>query len=87
MEEDIIITHVPSLVATLLNKEKEKGTPLTQEDVEEIRDNAPCVAMTPEQRKAVDERRQYDDIDPEFAWEEWQIARIELNTTEEENQT
>ena len=85
MEEDLIITHVPSLVATLLNKEREKGAPLTQEEVEGIRDNAPCVAMTPEQRKAVDERRQYDDIDPEFAWEEWQTARIALNSTEEGN--
>lgn len=80
MEEDIIITHVPSLVATLLNKEREKGTPLTEEEVLGIRDNAPCVAITPEQRAKVDERRQYEDIDPEYAWEEWQVARLRLNS-------
>ena len=78
MDDDLIITHVPSLVATLLNKERVKGKPLTKDDVEKIRDSAPCIAMTPEQRKAVDERRQYDDIDPEFAWEEWRIARLDL---------
>ncbi|MGF1451160.1 MAG: hypothetical protein ACFB21_03680 [Opitutales bacterium] len=69
----------------MLNKEREKGGPLTQEEVERIRDNAPCIAMTPEQRRAVDEGRQYDDIDPEFAWEEWQVARTELSTKEAEN--
>jgi hypothetical protein len=80
MEEEIIITHVPSLVATLLNRERSKGEPLTEEEVIQIRDAAPCIAMTPEQRAAVDERRQYDDIVPEYAWEEWQVARIELNS-------
>lgn len=78
----LIITHIPSLVATLLNKERAKGAPLTREEVETIRDEAPAQVLPPEQRAAVDERRQYDDIDPENAWEEWQLARVEL--TEED---
>lgn len=78
MEEDVIITPIPSLVATLLNRERAKGSPLTREEVEAIQDKVPCVALTPAQRAAVDERRQYDDIDPERAWEQWQIARLDL---------
>jgi hypothetical protein len=36
MEEDLIITPVPALVAVLLAKEKEKMAPLTQAEVEDI---------------------------------------------------
>jgi hypothetical protein len=84
MEDDVIITHIPSLVATLLNREGAKGAPLTRDEVESIRDSAPCVALTPAQRAAVDARRQYDDIDPELAWEQWQTARIELDSLSDE---
>jgi len=77
-EEEIIITPVPSLVATLLNRERSKGSPLTQSEVEEIRDNVPCIAMTKAQRAAVDDSRGYLDIDPELAWEQWQVARLDF---------
>jgi hypothetical protein len=82
MGDRLIITHTPSLVATLLNKERAKGSPLTREEVESIRDEAPARALTPEQRAAVDEKRGYDDIDPEDAWADWQSARIELQSLE-----
>jgi hypothetical protein len=76
MGNHLIITHIPSLVATLLNKERAKGSALTKEEVETIRDEAPARVLTPEQRASVDARRGYDDIDPERAWEDWQIARV-----------
>lgn len=78
MGDRLIITHIPSLVATLLNKERAKGAPLTRDEVEAIRDEAPAQVLTPGQRAAVDQRRQYNDIDPENAWDEWQLARVEL---------
>lgn len=78
MGDRLIITHIPSLVATLLNKERAKGAPLTREEVETIRDEAPARVLTPEQRAAVDKGREYDDIDPENAWEDWQVARVEF---------
>jgi len=80
MADKTIITHIPSLVATLLNKERAKGEALTQKEVEAIRDSAPAQVLTLEQRVAVDAGREYDDIDPEQAWEHWQIARVELNS-------
>lgn len=83
MSDNLIITPMPSLVATLLNKERSKGAALTREEVEYIRDSIPCVALKPEDREAVDRRRGYDDIDPETAWEDWQIARIELDSLED----
>ena len=78
MGDNLIITHIPSLVATLLNKERAKGQPLTRDEVESIRDEAPAQVLTSEQHLAVDEGREYDDIDPENAWEDWQVARVEL---------
>jgi hypothetical protein len=78
MNDDLIITPVPALVAILLAKEREKGTALTREEVEEITDKAECIAMPRHARKKVDESRGYEDIDPEQAWEQWQIARKDL---------
>jgi hypothetical protein len=82
-DDDVLIIPVPSLVATLLNLERAKGSPLTREEVIEIRDNCPCVAMTPEQLKRVEERRGYPDIDPEWAWEHWQEARQDFDDQQE----
>lgn len=78
MDDDLIITSVPAIVAVLLAKEKEKGSPLTQHEVAEITDKAECIAMPRHARKKVDEARQYEDIDPEQAWELWQQFRQSL---------
>jgi hypothetical protein len=72
------IVHVPALVAVLLNKKREKGTPLTEQEVVEIRDTSEAIAMTREQHLEVIEGRGYLDIDPENAWEAWQEARKEF---------
>jgi hypothetical protein len=78
-EDNLIVYPIPSLVATLLNREQAKGSPLTEEEVLAIRDTAPSVAVTREEAAKVDEGRGYLDIDPENCWAEWQRARIELN--------
>lgn len=78
--EDLVITPIPSLIATLLNRESAKGSPLTQEEVEEIRDQAPSVALTPMHKAAVDEARGYLDIDPDQAWAAWQVARLDFGS-------
>ena len=77
-EEELFLYPIPSFVATLLNKEKEKGTPLTEKEVLELRDSASCVALPISQKITMDESRGYEDIDMEYAWEQWQEARIEL---------
>ncbi len=78
MQDELIITPVPALVALLVAKEREKGAPLTREEVEEITDKAACIAMPRHARKKVDEARGYKDIDPEQAWEQWQNVREDL---------
>ncbi len=40
-----VIYPMPSLLATLLNREQAKGSPLTGAEVMEIRDSCPSVAV------------------------------------------
>lgn len=81
MKEDVelIPVPVPALVAVLLNKEKQKGSPLTESEVNEIRDSAACIMMPISAVQTMEESRGYSDIDPEYAWKQWQQARRELN--------
>lgn len=73
--ERLVLTCVPALVAVLLRAESDKGGPLTQEEVEAIRDNANVVVMPHFAAEEVARARGYDDINPERAWEEWQSVR------------
>ncbi|RWF00442.1 hypothetical protein [Mesorhizobium sp.] len=75
---ELIIYPIPSLVATLLNRETAKGSPLTEDEVIQIRDSCPAIALTQEDARRVDESRGYLDIDRENCWEEWQRVRLEL---------
>jgi hypothetical protein len=69
--DELLIVPVPSLVAVLLNLEQSKGSPLTEAEVIAARGNAACIAMPPDAYRAVCEKRGYEDINPEYVWEEW----------------
>ena len=75
-EEKLVFFFIPSLVAILLNRERAKGHPLTEQEVLEIRDGAVTIALTPEAAADAEKSRGYRDIDPENVWEEWQRARL-----------
>lgn len=76
---DLVIYPMPSLIATLINREQAKGSPLTEAEVLEIRDRCPSVAVPADVAAQIDERRGYKDIDPQRVWEQWQEARRELS--------
>jgi uncharacterized protein YegJ (DUF2314 family) len=80
--EDKVLLFIPSLVATLLNRENAKGTPLTEEEVIAIRDSAPCVTVPPDVAAKMEMERGYSDLDPENCWVEWQQARQDLKSDE-----
>jgi hypothetical protein len=77
-QEQLVIVITPSLVSTLWKREKEKGAPLTEQEVLAIRDGATAVALPAASAAAVEESRGYRDIDPESCWAEWQQARLAL---------
>lgn len=71
------LVHVPMLplITLLVKQEKEKGAPLSEAEVWQIRDKAICVALPASEARAMAEARGYDDIDPAHAWEEWRAYR------------
>ncbi|MCU6328302.1 hypothetical protein KSU19_11625 [Enterobacter quasiroggenkampii] len=73
------IVFIPSLVAVLLDKEREIGRALTQQEVESIRDSATAVRMPFDVAKEMIKERGYLDIDPEKAWEEWLLYKKYVN--------
>lgn len=78
-EQQLIPVFIPALVVLLHNLEQKKGSPLTEHEVIEIRDKSACMMMTVEHAIALDEKRGYNDIDPEQVWEQWQEARAHLS--------
>ena len=71
VDEPLVVVPIPPLVTLLQQHEAAKGSPLTEEEVLGIRDNAVCMTM---RRSRVDqpaESRGFPDADPANAWEEW----------------
>ena len=77
-EEELVPTPIPALIAILVNKEREKGSPLSENEVLEIRDNAVCIMLPISEKEKMEESRGYPDLNPEYVWEQWQEARVEL---------
>lgn len=66
---------VPSLVAVLSSAESSARRPLTRGEVEKIVGKSPSIAMEPQDATVLERSRGYADIEPELAWEQWQIVR------------
>ena len=72
------VVFMPPLVALLRSMEDSASAPLTQQQVESVRDNAPCIAMAPREAAAMERARGYADVDPERVWAHWQLVRASL---------
>ncbi|AWM37342.1 hypothetical protein GobsT_46980 [Gemmata obscuriglobus] len=77
-EPKLTPVFMPALVVLLVHSEREKGRPLTEAEVLAIRDNGVCMMMREEHAIALDEKRGYNDLDPERVWPQWQEARVQL---------
>ena len=76
METDpICLVFIPALVVILTAAESKKGSPLTEEEVVNIRDKATCMAVRFSVALKMEEERGYPDISAENCWEEWQDHR------------
>ncbi len=78
-DSQVIPVFIPALVVLLHDAERRKGTPLTESEVLAIRDRGVCIMMAVERAIALDEKRGYNDLDPERIWEQWQEARQQLS--------
>ena len=80
-DDPVIPVYVPALVALLVHCEKQKGSPLTEEEVLGLRDEAICITTRASIARALAERRGYEDIDPRDAWHQWQDVRSQLTAS------
>ncbi len=81
-DEDLVPTFIPPLIAILTASEQERGAPLTEDEVVEIRDNAVAMMMPRSMGDAMAASRGYADLDPENVWAEWQLRRTEVDGTD-----
>lgn len=77
-QDKLILQFIPSLVSILKAAEDNKGKPLTETEVIDIRDSAICITVSLNAFQSVEESRGYNDIDPENCWNEWSEIRKEF---------
>lgn len=74
----LALTMIPSLAAVLIAAESSAGRPLKRAEVEQIVAKCATVALDPRDARTLERSRGYADIEPELAWEQWQIVRAEI---------
>lgn len=76
-DDPLIPVPIPALGVLLINLEKQKGVPLSESEVIEVRDKAVCMMLPLSAKVQMDEKRGYRDIDLENVWEEWLAFKAE----------
>jgi len=66
---------IPALVSVLAAAEEKAGRPLRRDEVEHLTGEAVCMMMTPADARNLERGRGYADLEPELAWEQWQVLR------------
>lgn len=74
-DADVVIVPIPPLLVALIDKENEKGAPLTRREVEALRDQARCLVLPRSVALALQARRGFADIDRDNCWEDWSARR------------
>jgi uncharacterized protein YegJ (DUF2314 family) len=77
-DEELVPLFIPALCALLVSVEDKKGSPLNEEEVLAIRDDASVMMVTKTHAEAMAESRGYSDIDPQNCWYDWQMIRREM---------
>lgn len=72
-EDPLVPVPIPALVTILIALERDKGAPLTREEVIDTRDNCGCMMLPYSQKMVGEEARGYSDIDLENVWESWLV--------------
>jgi hypothetical protein len=77
-----VLVFLNPLVMLLAGRERQKGAPLTEQEVLEVRDHAQCISMTASQAEkfyaSLDAQAPVPRINPENIWVEWQAIRQHL---------
>jgi hypothetical protein len=79
LPEPMVTVFLNPLAMLLAARERQKGSPLTEAEVLEVRDGAVCTQMPLSQAErfyaALDAQMPIPRLDPERIWEQWQAMR------------
>lgn len=71
MSEELYLCFIPPLVQLIISAHDKKGSQLTREEVESIRDSGTCIALPADSARSMAEERGYKDFNPERVWDEY----------------
>lgn len=77
-EADVVPVFMPPLAVMLAHAEEQKGEPLTETEVQKLRDGAVCMNLRREHAEQMREKRGYRDVNPEDCWADWHRARVDV---------
>jgi hypothetical protein len=81
-DQKMVTVYLNPLHALLAGAERQKGSPLTEEEVLHVRDTCVSIQMTPEKARifyaSLDAQVDVGRMDPDRVWEEWQEIRDKL---------
>ncbi|WP_425614886.1 hypothetical protein NA78x_004769 [Anatilimnocola sp. NA78] len=81
-DEPKVAVFLNPLVMLLAGRERQKGSPLTEQEVLQVRDSAKCIFMPISQAQkfyaSLDAQVPVPRIDPDNIWAEWQAIRQQL---------
>jgi hypothetical protein len=66
---------IPALVALLTAAEEKAGRGLRREEVERLTSEGACMMLSHADAQNLERSRGYADLEPELAWEQWQVLR------------
>jgi hypothetical protein len=76
--EKLIPVFVPPLAKMLAFAEREKKSPLTQQEVEAVRDKSACIMMPQAEAARMPEARGFIDVNPDNCWADWHRLRVQM---------
>ena len=76
-DDETVVVPIPALLTLLIDKEIEKGSPLTRREVEALRDKVRCLTLPRSVARKLQAQRGYRDLDLDRCWEDWSERRAE----------
>ncbi len=73
--DPLVPVPVPALGILLVQMEKKKGAPLSEQEVVEAGDKAICVMLPRSEKTALEQKRGYADLDLDHVWRDWLAFR------------
>ncbi|MES2742100.1 MAG: hypothetical protein V4754_14265 [Pseudomonadota bacterium] len=73
--DPLVPVPVPALGILLIQMEKKKGAPLSEQEVVDAGEKAVCIMLPQSEKSAMERKRGYADLDLDNVWRDWLAFR------------